>query len=303
MYLLIELESLLSTRRFFHVLLDDHHVVVKTHLSDLYLNSNEKVFKELWEILKFYSKIEIDDLKGVELNHTQLLERHYQELTQLQNIAFTQFKEEMKDFYLAPVYRIDSRASLIKHFSNFSDENLVLFSHHCHIVNRESDEKFDRKFLLELLTFKYEKAHTLLETINRLPLYPDEQLLWYHLRIPDGEWSGQDCLPLPKLNLQFLTLNDYLWRNFTLFILECTYSIKTDIEDAVIRLKPWLNELGETEFAGWSRMALPLKDFAIINVGPTDVSTSNPQFVHADMTISTRMRESFKNEWLSIFIF
>ena len=35
-------------------------------------------------------------------------------------------------------------------------------------------------------------------------------------------FSGEGCLALPKLNLQFLTLHDYLLRNFVLFRLEST---------------------------------------------------------------------------------
>ena len=34
--------------------------------------------------------------------------------------------------------------------------------------------------------------------------------------------SHSACLALPKLNLQFLTLHDYLLRNFVLFRLEST---------------------------------------------------------------------------------
>jgi len=49
----------------------------------------------------------------------------------------------------------------------------------------------------------------------------------------------QGCLALPKLNLQFLTLHDYLLRNFNLFRLESTYEIRQDIEDVVARMKPW----------------------------------------------------------------
>lgn len=47
------------------------------------------------------------------------------------------------------------------------------------------------------------------------------------------------CLALPKLNLQFLTLHDYLLRDFNLFRLESTYEIRQDIEDSVSRMKPW----------------------------------------------------------------
>lgn len=271
--------------------------------SYLFQSGKDPLLKELWEILKFYSKIEIDELRGGELNPNQLLERHYQELTRLQKIAFTEFKNEMSQFYLEPVYRIDSRESLKEHFSKLSTDSLNKFAFHCNIVNYSDGKctKFtDRNYLIELLTFKYETVKTLLERVNLQPLYPDEQMLWYETKIPEDDWAGEDCLPLPKLNLQFLTLNDYLWRNFTLFLLESTYCIKSDIEDAITRLKPWMNELGDTNFSGWARMALPLKEFAVVTVGSTDVSTSNPKFVHADVTISTRMRESFKNEWLSL---
>ena len=51
-----------------------------------------------------------------------------------------------------------------------------------------------------------------------------------------GEYyNGEGVLALPKLNLQFLTLHDYLLRNFKLFQLESTYEIRGDIEDAVTR--------------------------------------------------------------------
>jgi Intron-binding protein aquarius N-terminus len=39
--------------------------------------------------------------------------------------------------------------------------------------------------------------------------------------------TGEACLALPKLNLQFLTFHDYLLRNFNLFRLEATYEVQT----------------------------------------------------------------------------
>lgn len=68
---------------------------------------------------------------------------------------------------------------------------------------------------------------------------------WWQLRITSMccthiHWLiFPGCLALPKLNLQFLTLHDYLLRNFNLFRLESTYEIRQDIEDVVWRMKPW----------------------------------------------------------------
>ena len=57
------------------------------------------------------------------------------------------------------------------------------------------------------------------------PLYPVLsllQVLWDENVVPMEFFSGEGCLALPKLNLQFLTLHDYLLRNFILFRLEST---------------------------------------------------------------------------------
>lgn len=63
-----------------------------------------------------------------------------------------------------------------------------------------------------------------------MPLYPTEEVVWNESIVPTEYFSGEGCLALPKLNLQFLTLHDYLLRNFNLFRLEstCTYTIDTD---------------------------------------------------------------------------
>lgn len=91
-----------------------------------------------------------------------------------------------------------------------------------------------------------------------MPLYPTEDIIWNENIVPTAYFSGEGCLALPKLNLQFLTLHDYLLRNFNLFRLESTCKlfqhkiswlcsilfgvadeIRQDIEDAVSRLCPW----------------------------------------------------------------
>lgn len=79
---------------------------------------------------------------------------------------------------------------------------------------------------------------------------------------PRLEFGGDTSLALPKLNLQFLTLYDYLLRNFTLFRLESTYEIRQDVEDVVELISPRVNGDGKTIFTGWARMALPIQEFA-----------------------------------------
>lgn len=105
---------------------------------------------------------------------------------------------------------------------------------------------YDPALLLEVLVSRHCRRPSQLQALNASPLYPTEEILWDENVVPydyyegDGGWSFgwttpsswvemsifvylvAGCLALPKLNLQFLTLHDYLLRNFTLFRLEST---------------------------------------------------------------------------------
>jgi len=103
--------------------------------------------------------------------------------------------------------------------------------------------------------------------------------------------AGETCLALPKLNLQFLTIHDYLLRNFNLFRLEATYEIREDISDVLGRVGGTLEDDDDdnpvVKFHGWSRMALALEAFNIIEVKPPRVGENKPAAVTADIVIDT----------------
>lgn len=130
-----------------------------------------------------------------------------------------------------------------------------------------------------------------------MPLYPTEDIIWNENVVPNEYFSGDSCLALPKLNLQFLTLHDYLYRNFNLFRLESTYEIRQDIEDAVIRMLPWQSEEGEVVFGGWARMALPVQEFAVFEVGKPLLGERKPSRVRADVAVSLNVRKEIQDEW------
>ena len=79
-----------------------------------------------------------------------------------------------------------------------------------------------------------------LDQFNSQPLYPTEDLLWDENIMNTEYYTGLQCLALPKLGIQFLTLHDYLVRNYNLFRLESTYEIRLEIEDQIARMKPWV---------------------------------------------------------------
>ena len=78
-------------------------------------------------------------------------------------------------------------------------------------------ESYSREIILELLISRHERRPSQLEALNEMPLYPTEDIIWDENIVPMEYFSGEGCLALPKLHLQFLTLHDYLLRNFNLF--------------------------------------------------------------------------------------
>ena len=133
-----------------------------------------------------------------------------------------------------------------------------------------------------------------------MPLYPTEDIIWNENIVPTDFFSGEGCLALPKLNLQFLTLHDYLLRNFNLFRLESTYEIRQDIEDSVYRMKPWKSEEGGVVLGGWARMAQPVISFSIVEVGKPHIGERQPSRVRADISVILDVRNDIKSEWESL---
>ncbi|XP_017768552.1 PREDICTED: intron-binding protein aquarius isoform X2 [Nicrophorus vespilloides] len=297
-----DLEALLLTRRFFNTVLDDCHLVVRCQLSNLSKRPEGHLFRQLLDMLKFYARFEISDVTGDPLTDHDMTELHYNNITSLQKAAFAKFPD-LRNFSLANVASVDSRESLQKHFSNLSVDKLRAIGSYLHLVPTTENEKdapwcrTDEQFLKELLISRHEKRISQLDSLNEMPLYPTEEIIWNENVVPTAYFSGEGCLALPKLNLQFLTLHDYLLRNFNLFRLESTYEIRQDIEDAVSRLCPWKAEDESVYWGGWARMAQPIVTFAVVEVSKPNIGEKRPSRVRADVTVNLSVRPEIKAEW------
>ena len=170
-----------------------------------------------------------------------------------------------------------------------------------------------KQFLIEILTFVHEKFKSQLQQMNNLPLYPTEVIIWDENIVPStfrSQSTDADTLALPKLNLQFLTLHDYLLRNFELFRLESTYEIRQDIQDAVFRMKPWKYEEADrtrttekrsfapkVSFGGWARMALGIESLIITEIRKPDIGSDHPSRVRAEVRVNLNVRREIQREW------
>ncbi|XP_023807311.1 intron-binding protein aquarius isoform X2 [Oryzias latipes] len=298
--LIIDLEALLPTRRWFNTMLDDSHLVVSCQLSGLLKRETEgHLFCQLLDMLKFYSGFEINDQTGNALTQKEMTTLHYDKITSLQRAAFSHFPE-LNDFAMSNVAAVDTRETLTKHFGHLSPNMLHrVASYLCLLpeLPEGQDTTIEKDFLLELLVSRHERRISQIEQLNQMPLYPTEKIIWDENIVPTEYYSGEGCLALPKLNLQFLTLHDYLLRNFNLFRLESTYEIRQDIEDVVWRMKPWQSEYGGVVFGGWARMAQTITAFSIVEVAKPNIGESWPARVRADVTVNLNVQDHIKHEW------
>ncbi|KAF8728858.1 hypothetical protein HU200_018147 [Digitaria exilis] len=298
MEFLIDMLSQLPTRRFLRPLVADVAVVAKCHLSALYTHEKGRLFAQLVDLLQFYESFEINDHSGTQLGDDDVLQAHYSRFQAFQLLAFKQVPK-LRDFALSSIGSLHKRADLTKKLLALSDVELQdLVCNKLKLISEKDPCSGRRDFLIEVLVAFFEKRQSQKDAVNALPLYPNEQIMWDESLVPSINYSGEGCLALPKLNLQFLTLHDYLLRNFNLFRLESTYEIREDIQEAVPHLHAYINNEGDTAFRGWSRMAVPIKEFKITEVKQPNIGEVKPSAVTADVTFSiSSYRHQIKSEW------
>ncbi|XP_031379530.1 RNA helicase aquarius isoform X2 [Punica granatum] len=295
---LIDLLSQLPTRRYLRPLVADVAVVAKCHLSVLYRHEKGKLFAQLVDLLQFYEGFEINDHVGTQLTDDEVLQSHYDRMQSFQLLAFKKVPK-LQELALANVGAIHKRIDLSKKLSVLTPEELKeLVCSKLKLVSKEDPWSERVDFLIEIMVSFFGKQQSQKEAINSLPLYPNEQVMWDESVVPSINYSGEGCLALPKLNLQFLTLHDYLLRNFNLFRLESTYEIREDIQEAVPHLLAYINNEGETAFRGWSRMAVPIKNFKITEVKQPNIGEVKPAAVTAEVTFSiSSYKAQIRSEW------
>ncbi len=307
--MLIDLEALLPTRKFFNSLLDDTNLLVHCDLSCLSRqhdttepHNDYKLFNQLLDKLKFYTGFEIDDQTGEALTEAEMTALHYSDLNCLQKGVYKYFKDDLQVFALTNIANIDQRDFLLKFLEPLSVDRLYALANYLHLVPGDQENRaaeYTKPCLIEIIISHTERRKSQIDDINSMPLFPTEQMIWDENSVPTDYYNGVGCLPLPKLNLQFLTLHDYLLRNFTLFRLEAAYEVRQDVEDALLRMRPYYSyEDDATAFASWSRQALPIANFQIVEIGKANVGERKPVKVRADVSVSLEyLKRDARMEW------
>lgn len=175
-------------------------------------------------LFKYFFKFENEDVYQSKLVH-------------LQRISF---KKGIKDIYLNNISFLEKNFSKI--ISRLKDDEIIFLFNKLNYSTRD----YQIQDIKDYLIFLFERY-----TPETRDILPTEKNITMESFIPF------------KLNLQFLSMKDYLYRNLNLFHYSVIYDIKMDLIDIINRMSPKVNPLGKIEFQGWHKMAMPLSQYEI----------------------------------------
>ncbi|KAJ5675733.1 hypothetical protein N7462_008630 [Penicillium macrosclerotiorum] len=299
--LLIDLLSQLPTRRYVNTLLKDLNLLPVIRLSLLYRVPENALLRDLFNLLRHFINFAIDDYSGEALSPQAVYDLHSQELVRLQRTAMKFFKEKLMILALSNLGSIDQRPELEGQLSSLDETELQSLC--THLGFRSSYPTLcnitpDRQLYLEILLFFFERKLTFQDATAQLSIVPTEESLYDPALLRNETYDGSRPLAIPKLNLQYLSLGDFLWRSFLLYRSEAFFQIRKDMEGLVKRMQPRGNRDGSLTFEGFSRMAIPISKPAIIEVAPAKVGSPNPAFVRAEIALEVgRLADGVRKEW------
>ena len=193
---LIDLLSQVPTRKFLRTLLDDMHFLFlcKHYLSEL--DHKSPLLDKLVSSLEAFLFFEIDDQSGKALTAKEVLEEANERHSLLQQVAFAEFPGALQDLTYSSLGELAKRETLVKHFDQLDDAQLRDLASKMHVLsekNKRTPALQQREAVCELLCERLVVRPRQLKELNRLPLYPTEELLWDSNQLPRSEgFSGNE---------------------------------------------------------------------------------------------------------------
>lgn len=259
---LTDLESQLPTRRYVNTLIKDLNLLPLIRLSPMFDNAENGLFRDLFVLLRHFVYFPIDDNSGVQHTQVQSYEEHCASLARLQRVSLKNFKEKLTILALSNYAAIDKKEELEAHLESLSDAELVALTELLGFRTRyppASNVEVGRELLLTILLSAHARRRTFRETMRDLSILPTEAALYEPSLLRNEHYNGSRSLAIPKLNLQYLSVGDFLWRSFVLYRCESYFELRKEVEETIKRLQPQEMQFSnKVRFAGFSRMAIPI---------------------------------------------
>ena len=298
--LLTDLQSQVPTRRYVNALLRDLNMLPATRLSPMYADEDNGLFRDLFNLLSHFTYFPIEDHNAAQLTKLEYDQKHYSTLAKLQREGYAAFPEKLQLLSLANYGSIGNRADLEGHIRALEDAELTQLCSHMGLRTEYPKSTFlvrDRAFFAETLFSLVEYRPTFKDNVREMPILPTEKILYESTFLRNESYTGSRPLAIPKLNLQYLTMGDFLWRSFILYRAEALYGIRKDMEDVAKRVQP-RGKGASTKFGGTSKLALPISKPGIVDVAPSKVGEEHPAYVRAEIILDvSRLQHPVRREW------
>ncbi|KAI8869116.1 P-loop containing nucleoside triphosphate hydrolase protein, partial [Ramicandelaber brevisporus] len=321
--LLVELESQLPFRRFVHSLLREMHISVHIRrlspvLEEQSASAQLRPLRRVLQQLMYYIDFPVIEHTGAALTSIDQTAQHCALVKKLQLSAFKFDSDALTVIATANVSKIGSREFLRTHLEALSAsvcENL------CRELDVYLPGGLDHSnwpgFVVDVLV-EHHAAHKFSHIeFAEQPLLPNEHDIFDETLEVSRTSATQSSpfssvlplggLALPRLGIQYLTMQDYLARCFKSFRMEACAQIRAQIEMAALRLSPRarFDTLPTIMFRGWDRMAAPASSATVVYTAPSrvggSVSSSGkryPSAVHVDVRVDlSRFPQHIRNEW------
>lgn len=301
--LLSDLESQLPTRRYVNTLLHDLNILSAIKLSPLHSTGDNPLLKDMCDLLRHFVQFPIEDHSGRQFTRLESEQNHHLALARLQKVAFKNFQSELKILILANFSSLAQREDLESHLGSLPDDKIIQL---CSLLGFRTQYPSnslvvqDRTFYMELLLSAHQRSPTYQEKMQNMAVLPTEYAIYDSSFARNESYTGTRPLAIPKLNLQYLTMGDFLWRSFILYRCETFYQIRKDIEDTIKKIQPRRNGL-TTKFDAFSRMAIPITKPAVIDVSAPRVGELHPAKVEIEVSLDMgKLNPGMRREWESL---
>jgi intron-binding protein aquarius len=302
--LLSDLQSQLPTRRYVNSLLQDLNLLSAIKLSPLYPDGEDAaLLRDMFSLLEYYTSFPIDDHSGKQLSRTEYDAAHNASIARLQNMALKLQPEKLKILVLASYGSLSQRSELLGHLKALDDAELLELCKQVGLRTlypEKSAVVVDRRFLEEIMAATIESRPFFNDAIRMNSPLPTERDLYNPSLLRAEDYDGTHPLAIPKINLQYLTMGDFLARAFNLYQREAFYGIRKHLEDTVKPLQPRRDGL-LTGFDGFSRMAIPIAKPAVLDVTPPRVGEEAFAEVRVEVILDvSRLQPGLRREWESL---
>lgn len=324
--LLSTLESQLPTRRFFHLVLQDRlfleRLDVPTHASLATLSG-------LARILASFVRFPVDEQTGQSIPRDTYRRSQYKRLEALRMICFARHSEveSFKELSMVDIGTLIGPERLAWYLNKAGKEEVDKLAEDLGVRTEVEGREMAKEVVVDAIVERWGGRE--MEKWEDEAIYPDEvgvesragrysssgpnpvlafpchssqTLLWNPDTLPESSrFNNTRPLPIPRLGLQYLSVQDHLLRNYSLFRLEAAHGIREDLQDAISRVAPRYQADKGTVFGGWARMAVPVENFAVVQVGDRKMGSEVPSKVVADVRYDlVGFNEVIRREWDSL---